>query len=207
MKFEQLKFLIEKRKRLILLKDISKNEDEIFEYELQIEETEEDIFGERGYSIPKLYKLFYVETETVKRFLQSYFNNKNIKSEIFYEGYYLNMMIYVNNKGYNLGWHSENVSLRCLYMGAWNDGWKELFEDYPDLVDFLWESYKNLKLGQKKEEQSLIRRRIEKNKIQLDFLTNQFRIEERVKELVLDCKNMEEKLGILSQEIDEFTCN
>ena len=204
MKFSEFRALIEKRKSLIELKSLETNNDMALEYDIQIEETEEEIFGERGNSYPKLYKLFFVETDNVQKFLQNFFKEKEIKAETGFEGYVLNLMVYIGTKGYNLGGFEENVSLRCLYMGSWNEGWKELLTDYPDLLDYLWQAYREFKVVKKTSQISLIRKQLERKQRELNFLTNPQQIKTRINELKVDTQNIETQIDTLTRELEQF---
>lgn len=206
MKFEKFKELVEKRQMLLNLKDTTDDDFLREEFEMQIEETEEEIFGEYQYSTQKLYKVFFLGSENVLKILESYFERKDDLLEIGFMGYNLDLNVITKTNRYNLGDYEKNQALTCLYSRN-VDGWENFFADYPDLKEYLWSKFREIKTNTKLKHKSTVQQDLNKVDNELSYLNSPERIKQRIIQLMVERDKLQESLDTINSELDEIGLN
>lgn len=199
MKFEEFKRIVEERQKLLKKKEqVNINKVDI---ESKLKNIDYRLFGNLEFSGMKMNKIFYIETENVQKFLEEFFETED-NVEIGFSGINLEFELVVKNKLYRLGNYDYNQTLKCLYFVVCQ-GWEELLKDYPDLKDFLWDKFKEFKTVKKRNELTLIQRKLNKKNEELEFLQNPESVQERIRVLKTEKKKIEAQIKTISEDIEE----
>ncbi|MBQ8615253.1 MAG: hypothetical protein IJ415_01640, partial [Clostridia bacterium] len=105
------------------------------------------------------------------------------------------------DKYYMLGSFEKNQSLQCLYSKT-NTDWERLMSDYPDLEEFLWNSFNEFKTVEKRKEMTLIQRKLDEENKELEFLTDVEKLYERISELKTRKKKYEAQIAEIKDLIE-----
>ncbi len=202
MKFEDFKSLMIRRRELIEKKLSATSEYDRNEYEIQIEELDETFFGSYEYSNIKLNKIFNVGAENVKKMLIKFFQ-KHDDADVEFFGFVIKLAVVTDKNNYVLGTYTSNESLQCLYSKT-NTDWESLLSDYPDLEEYLWNEFYEIKTGMKRKEMTLIQRKLKEKNKELDLLTNPQKLQARIEELQKEKRKYEEKISCVEHEIENI---
>jgi len=195
MKIEELRGLVQQRKHLQKCLNYTISKDDT---EKKYKEIVDKIESVRNildyYCIIEVYGEFY-----------NYFINKNIKPKIREEDEYI--ILEINNNLYHLG-HTDGfrIALNCLYdkESEYFQDWDVLFNDFPDLKDYLWNYVKDKRQRDNEERMGLIEKMIIENKKGLDFYCNSELIEQRKLELKKAKIELESQKQNLENSLDEI---
>lgn len=171
--------------------------------------------------------LFTIGLDNIKQILESYFSDKgNVKVIVDYRlsgdemvtlsGEYL--LVITPRAKYNLGSIRYNEALRILYNPNFtqlkrsyishinkNEGtWETLLKKYPDLIDYLWQKFFELKNQNKKEKISIISDMIKKNNYEQTLLKSPELRDIRITELMQEKNTLDDELSKLTNSLEEI---
>ena len=171
-------------------------------------------------------EMFTIGFDKIMLMLESYFKNMEdvkIYTDLKWWGDEISgssgkfLMISTPRKAYNLGELRHNESLRVLYNADCyglkengftgyekNEGtWGTLVQKYPDLIDYMWEQFFELKNQSKKEKIGLIGKMIARNNEEQEILKNPQLRENRISELEQQNNDLGTELSKLTDSLEE----
>ena len=209
MKFKEFKSLIEERKRLVHGVDKEKNF-------LRIQEIDEKLCPGKYKDLDKstyldwmkseIYLMFEVGCEKIEKMLKIYFKDQECNMSQYttfnqYEEASLGMEITTTKQTYDLGCYND--ILYCLCTDGKGD-WELLLRDYPDLKDYLWNEFKELKNAEKRKEMTLIQKRLAKNNEEVDLLISPSKREAKISELLDEGTKLQKQIEEISESLEEI---
>lgn len=172
-------------------------------------------------------EMFTIGFDKIMLMLESYFKNMEdvkIYTDLKWWGDEISgssgkfLMISTPRKVYNLGEVRYNKSLKILFNPGCselkenyflgyekNEGtWGTLVKKYPDLIDYMWEQFFELKNESKKEKIGLISKMIARNNEEQEILKNPQLRENRISELEQQNKDLGTELSKLTDSLEEI---
>ena len=151
----------------------------------------------------KIENLFEAEGNYVIDILKKFFNKNNIKYSIGYNYSIgvLDIIIITKKDKYCL---ILNGTLNCLCCNNVSFSWEKLMRDYPNLKDYLWKEFKELKNAEKRKEMTLIQKRLAKNNEEIDLLISPSKREARISELLDNGTKMQKQIEEISESLEEI---
>ena len=220
MKFEEFRSLIEERKELAYILD---NHINVEDWEIKMNrilERDQTIFSKENiiarykeighWAIylnsmkSSIYFIFEIGYENVVNMLKKYFKDE---AELIFKKYHykagepVEMTIKVKDVKYNLGLYNDILYCLCANCKA---EWGLLLRDYPDLKDYLWNEFKELKNAEKRNEMTLIQKRLAKNNEEIDLLITPSKREARISELLDEGTKMQKQIEEISESLEEI---
>ena len=212
MKFVEFRSLIEERKELAkgLIGDITflriKEIDKKLCYEeyIKIKDiTNKPLYLDLMKS--KINLLFEVGYEKVAEMLKKYFTDEG--GDIAYTSYPYReniptfMELRTTKGTYDLGCYNDILYCLCT-KGI--ESWERLLKDYPNLKDYLWNEFKELKNAEKIKEMTLIQKMLAKNNEEIDLLISPSKRETRISELLDESTKMQKQIEEISESLEEI---
>ena len=203
MKISELKSLIEKRRELLKKLPNVEDKEEQERVIKQCNELQEKFSENNNIFIASNYATIKLRKDLLPFFEQRYIVvHKFVKDYCCY--------LEINSKRYNIGRIDSfnNIRIDCLLFDEYFKGWDELFEDYPELKEYLWNVLKQ-KIVEKKDatikrQTSLIEKKILKNSGELFFLKHPDLIEKKKKELISEQANLKRERQKLEDSLEEI---
>lgn len=97
----------------------------------------------------------------------------------------------------------NNDILYCLCAHG-QDKWEKLLRDYPNLKDYLWNKFKELKNTEKRNEMTLIQKILAKNNEEIDLLISPSKREARISMLLDEGTKMQKQIEVISESLEEI---
>ena len=208
MKFVEFRSLIEERKRLVNGVDKEKNF-------LRIQEIDQKLCPEKFNKYKCLDKSTYLDwmqseinlffevgRENVIKMLENFFKDK---AEICHTGLGKSIFVEIESISkfivYYLG--KNNDILYCLCADG-KEKWRKLLHDYPDLREYLWNEFKELKNAEKRKEMTLIQKMLAKNNEEIELLISPSKREARISELLDESTKMQKQIEEISECLEEI---
>ena len=216
MKFEEFKSLIEERKDLccIVYKYIYSINKEWKDKFHKIREIDQILFLHEEFEKPYYYEylnnmkrkiedIFAVDNSSIFDMFRSFFDSNQIDYSIMYNNSIgpLDITLHTQKDKYNL---ILNNSLKCLGCNDASYDWDKLLNDYPELKDYLWNEFKNIKNKHKEEEIKLVKKMIDKNRKEKRILTVPMFRENRINELDKERNELDDRLSNLKDSLEEI---
>ena len=76
--------------------------------------------------------------------------------------------------------------------------------DYPDLREYLWNEFKELKNAEKRKEMTLIQKMLAKNNEEIELLISPSKREARISELLDESTKMQKQIEEISECLEEI---